>query len=83
MRFSTKKTPFIERYFFASKNSFSMTASGTRIFHSFIIPSSCPNLCNTQKDLLSFVLCIVEKDLLSFVLCIVSRVVFSTTGDEI
>ena len=31
MWFSTKKTPFIERYFFASKNSFSLTASDTRI----------------------------------------------------
>jgi hypothetical protein len=35
--FSTKKTPFIERYFFASKNSFSLTASGTRII-SFLCP---------------------------------------------
>ncbi len=36
MWFSTKKTPFIER-FFASKNSFSLTASGTRII-SFLYP---------------------------------------------
>jgi hypothetical protein len=31
MRFSTEQLPFIERYFFASKNSFSLMTIGTRI----------------------------------------------------
>jgi hypothetical protein len=31
MRFSTEKTPFIERYFFGRKNSFSLMTVGTRI----------------------------------------------------
>jgi len=31
MRFSTEQTPFVERYFFASKNSLSVMATGTRI----------------------------------------------------
>ncbi len=30
MQFSTEQTPFIERYFFGSKNSFSVMAIGTR-----------------------------------------------------
>ena len=41
MRFSTEQTPFIERYFFASKNSFSVMATGTRIIpflHQFARP---------------------------------------------
>ena len=31
MRYSTEKTPFIERYFFANINSFWLVVSGTRI----------------------------------------------------
>ena len=39
MRFSTEKTPFIERYFFASKNSFSLMR--IRYKNNLILASDC------------------------------------------
>jgi hypothetical protein len=59
--FSTKKTSFIERYSFSSKNLFSLTASGTRIIPFLYLRWEDSTIFLNNKLFLSCTLALSQK----------------------
>jgi hypothetical protein len=68
MRFSTEKTPFIERYFFAIKNSFSLMTSGTKIISFFYVIREASTVLRKSK-LFPLVRAVLSRNLLPRCCC--------------